>query len=117
MQLLKGKRKKTTTTTKDDPNHFSKRSQSTRVDFNLTVGAAPTTTTADKTRNAWLTQGSTAAAGVTQQSYPRKNLDLESAIDLASQEEEAADNPEDALLVDSLKDYTNRTHVDQFKTM
>ena len=53
-------------TQKSKVNNFSKRSQSTRVDFNATTGPTAFVKKESKAgKNAWLTQGSTAAAGMT----------------------------------------------------
>ena len=59
----------------------------------------------------WLTQGSTVAPDQTQHSVPRRNLDLETdtAIDLASHEEEM-----DPMLAEAERDYRTRTNVQQY---
>ena len=61
----------------------------------------------------WLTQGSTVAPDQTQHSVPRRNLDLETdtAIDLASHEQEDEMDP---MLAEADKDYRTRTNVQQY---
>ena len=58
---------------------------------------------------------------------PRRNLDLESAIDLVSQNEGEDEDDDgaasssvkftDPILAVAERDYRTRTHVDQYKTM
>ena len=64
-----------------------------------------------KTKNIWLTQGSTLAADMTQHTVKRKNLDLDSAIDLASGDDDEIeiDNP---MLVAAAKEYRTVTNVE-----
>ncbi len=69
-------------------------------------------------QNTWLTQGSTVAPDQTQHSVPRRKLDLESAVDLASGDEhDEIEVMNDPLLAEAVQDYKTRTHVDQYKTM
>lgn len=46
-------------------------------------------------------------------------MDLDSALDLISNNEEGEEKPEfeDPLLAEAEKDYRTRTHIDQYKTM
>lgn len=89
--------------------NFSKRSKSNAVDFNKTLGTLGTTAQGPN-NNKWLqTQGSTIAPDQTQQSGTRRPFDIESANDMASNED---DHITDPLIKVALQDYRTRTHVD-----
>ena len=88
------------------------------MDFNKTTTGAPTGYARDQNNNKWLTQGSSIAPDMTHKSVARKNLDLDSVVDLASNNEHEMDAiAEDPLLSEALKDYENRTHTKQYQTM